>query len=51
MRYNFRGWLAATLDYNLQSDQTDFRYTVGRFPNLDPSYVRHELMLGVRAAY
>jgi hypothetical protein len=51
MRYNFRGWLAATLDYNLQSDQTDFRYTVGRFANLDPSYVRHELMLGVRAAY
>jgi hypothetical protein len=51
MRYNFRGWLAATLDYNLQSDQTDFRYTVGRFSNLDPSYVRHELMLGVRAAY
>lgn len=51
MRYNFRGWLAATLDYNLQDDQTDFRYTVGRFANLDPSYVRHELMLGVRAAY
>ncbi len=51
MRYNFRGWLAATLDYNLQDDQTDFRYTVGRFTNLDPSYVRHELMLGVRAAY
>jgi hypothetical protein len=51
MRYNFRGWLAATLDYNLQSDQTDFRYTVGRFSDLDPSYVRHELMLGVRAAY
>jgi hypothetical protein len=51
MRYNFRGWLAATIDYNLQSDQSDFRYTVGRFPNLNPSYVRHELMLGVRAAY
>lgn len=51
MRYNFRGWLAATLDYNLQDDQTDFRYTIGRFANLDPSYVRHELMLGVRAAY
>lgn len=51
MRYNFRGWLAATLDYNLQDDQTDFRYTVGRFANLDPSYIRHELMLGVRAAY
>lgn len=50
MRYNFRGWLAATLDYNLQDDQADFHYMVDRY-FVDPSYVRHELMLGVRAAY
>jgi hypothetical protein len=50
MRYNFRDWLAGTLDYVLQDVQTDFRYMADRFL-VDPSYVRHELMLGVRAAY
>ncbi|HEU4734098.1 MAG TPA: hypothetical protein VFT22_39680 [Kofleriaceae bacterium] len=50
MRYAFRDWIAGTLDYELQSVQTDFRYQVDGLV-LDPSYVRHELMVGVRAAY
>ena len=50
MRYSFRDWLAATLDYQLQVVQTDFKYQNGGMLT-DPSYTRHELMLGVRAAY
>jgi opacity protein-like surface antigen len=52
MRYIFRDWLAGTLDYELSSVQTDFRYAavVGGMA-VDPSYVRHELLVGVRAAY
>jgi hypothetical protein len=50
MRYSFRDWLAGTLDYQLQVIQTDFRYDAdGRI--VDPSYVRHEILVGVRAAY
>ena len=51
MRYSFRDWLAGTLDYMLQDVQTDFRYDVGRGMISNPSFVRHELVLGVRAAY
>lgn len=51
MRYSFRDWLAATLDYQLQVVQTDFKYNAGNGIVDDPSYVRHELLLGVRAAY
>jgi hypothetical protein len=51
MRYSFRNWIAATLDYMLQNVQTDFRYDVGNGVVQDPSFVRHELLLGVRAAY
>ncbi|HEX7835965.1 MAG TPA: hypothetical protein VF469_00810 [Kofleriaceae bacterium] len=50
MRYNFRDWIAATLDYHLEDVQTDFRYMTDGLL-LNPSYVRHELLLGVRAAY
>jgi hypothetical protein len=50
MRYSFRDWIAATLDYQLQLVTTDFRYQNGAAVT-DPSYTRHELMLGVRAAY
>jgi len=50
MRYSFRDWIAATLDYQLQDIQTDFRYTTDG-AQVDPSYIRHELLLGVRAAY
>jgi hypothetical protein len=51
MRYSFRDWLAGTLDYQLQVISTDFRYSAGANRTIDPSYVRHDLMLGVRAAY
>ncbi len=50
VRYNFRDWLAATLEYSLASDQTDFMYSVNGVAQPDPSYVRQELMLGVRGA-
>lgn len=51
MRYSFRDWIAATLDYQLQDVQTDFKYNAGGGIVVDPSYVRHELLVGVRAAY
>lgn len=51
MRYGFRDWIAATLDYQLQFVQTDFRYDAGGGRIIDPSYVRHELLVGIRAAY
>jgi hypothetical protein len=52
MRYIFRDWLAGTLDYELSAIQTDFRYAVAvGGMTVDPSYVRHELLVGVRAAY
>ncbi|HMG54932.1 MAG TPA: hypothetical protein VK601_15650 [Kofleriaceae bacterium] len=51
IRYNFRDWIAGTLDYRVETVQTDFRYSFMGSPLVDPSYVRHELMLGVRAAY
>ncbi|HET9621092.1 MAG TPA: hypothetical protein VFP84_06990 [Kofleriaceae bacterium] len=50
-RYNFRDWIAATLDYELQMVSTDFRYDPGTGQPFNPSYTRHELLLGVRAAY
>ena len=50
VRYSFRQWLVGTLEYRLTSDQTDYRYNPGG-GLMDPSYVRHEILLGVRAAY
>jgi hypothetical protein len=50
MRYSFRDWLAGTLDYQLQAIQTDFQYDADG-KTVNPSYVRHELLVGVRAAY
>lgn len=50
MRYNFRDWIAATIDYQLQVVNSDFIYDAGGVM-IDPSYVRHELLVGVRAAY
>lgn len=49
IRYNFRDWFAAVLQYRLSSVQTDFRYMVNGVTD-DPSYVRHEIVAGVRAA-
>ena len=51
VRYSFRDWIAGTLDYQLAVIQTDFKYNVGGGLVDDPSYVRQELLLGVRAAY
>jgi hypothetical protein len=49
VHYNFRNWIAATLGYNLTIVQTDYRYmTDGLFD--DPSYIRHELLAGLRFA-
>ncbi|MBS1120184.1 MAG: hypothetical protein H6Q90_2412 [Deltaproteobacteria bacterium] len=45
LRYNFRKSLAAIAEYRLSSVQTDYM-SAGD----DPSYVRHEAVLGVRAA-
>jgi hypothetical protein len=48
--YNFRDWFAATVNYNLVSDQTDFVYmTIDGYSD-DPSFTRQELLVGVRAA-
>jgi hypothetical protein len=49
--YNFKNWIAATLDYQLAIDSTDFRYMADATTLDDPSYVRQSIMAGVRAAY
>jgi hypothetical protein len=49
IHYNFRNSLAATLDYHFSTDQTDFAYMTDGVID-DPSYVRHELLAGVRWA-
>lgn len=48
-RYSFRDWLAGVIEYRLSSVSTDFTYDVGGTMD-DPSFARHELVLGVRAA-
>lgn len=50
IHYNFRDSVAATLDYHFSTVQTNFRYMDVSGQTIDPSYVRHELLLGVRAA-
>lgn len=50
-RYMFRNWAAAALDYRFGAVETDFRYDSGGGAIDDPSYLRHTLMLGFRAAY
>lgn len=49
LHYNFRSSLAATLDYRLALDQTSFEYMTDGIVD-DPSFVRHELMAGIRWA-
>jgi len=48
-RYNFRDWFAGVVEYRLSSVQTDYTYMIGTSID-DPSYARHELVAGVRAA-
>lgn len=49
INYNFRNWLAATLNYRFSTVQTDYLYMTDGV-NEDPSFVRHELLLGARMA-
>ena len=49
MFYNFRNYLAATLDYQFALVETDYRYMAGAVVD-DPSFSRHQLLLGVRWA-
>ena len=51
-RYKFRDWLAISAAYHLDVDSTDFTYNAGTgVAMFNPSYVRHEVLVGVRAAY
>jgi hypothetical protein len=50
-RYMFRGWVAAVLNYQFTVVTTDFRYDAGGGVIDDPSYLQHQLLVGVRAAY
>lgn len=49
-RYNFRQSFAGVLEYRFSSIETDYRYMASPGVVDDPSYVRHEIVLGVRAA-
>jgi hypothetical protein len=49
-RYYIKDWFAATLDYDLLADSTDFRYMTDGI-TVNPSYLRHQIMAGVRAAW
>lgn len=49
VHYNFRNWIAATLDYHFTDVSTNYRLMTDGIVD-DPSYVRHELLLGVRVA-
>lgn len=48
--YNFRNWLAATVDYHFTSVSSDFRYMPSPGFVDNPSFVRHELLAGLRIA-
>lgn len=48
--YNFRNWMAATLDYRLSTVSTDFRYMDSTGGTVNPSYIRHDVLLGMRVA-
>jgi len=48
-RYNFRDSLAGVLEYRLSIVETDYRYMISGATD-DPSYMRHEIVAGIRAA-
>lgn len=50
MYYNFRNWIAATLNYKFTTIETDFRYIEMGGRTVDPSFNRHDLLLGLRMA-
>jgi len=49
LHYNFRNWVAATANYRFSTVQTDYVDPSGGTVD-DPSYVRHELLVGMRIA-
>ncbi len=49
VHYNLKNSLAATLDYRFSMLSTDFAYMTDSIID-DPSFTRHELLLGVRMA-
>ncbi|MBV8760287.1 MAG: hypothetical protein JO257_23550 [Deltaproteobacteria bacterium] len=49
MSYSFRNWFAATLSYRFSTVQTNYTYTF-MGTTADPSFTRHEALLGVRIA-
>jgi hypothetical protein len=49
VHYSFRDRFLATLNYRFSSVSTDYMYTSGGQVD-DPSFVRHELLAGVRVA-
>lgn len=50
VRYNFRDWLAASASYHFLYDATDYTYMIGP-DTINPGFIRHELLAGLRAAY
>lgn len=48
--YNFRSWIAATANYRFTDVSTDYEYMSGGVLD-DPGYARHELLVGMRAAF
>ena len=51
VRYMFRNWLAASVNYQFSVDSTNYMYDAGGGIMDDPSFQRHELLGGLRAAY
>lgn len=49
VRYNFRDWFAGVVEYRLSLLETDFMYSVDGASD-NPSFSRHELVAGIRAA-
>lgn len=49
LHYNFRNSLSMGIDYRFSAVQTDYRYMTDGAVD-DPSFVRHQLLLGVRWA-
>lgn len=49
IQYNFRNYLAATLDYQFSLVSSDYRYMAGDTID-DPSFARHQLLLGLQWA-
>ncbi|MBA3465669.1 MAG: hypothetical protein H0T46_37400 [Deltaproteobacteria bacterium] len=49
VHYNFRNWIAATVNYRFSMVSTDYMYVFAGASD-NPSFVRHELLAGLRVA-